>query len=57
MNSAGKSKQFRGGIRRLIGMILNAVIIRTTWDYQQSPDKFLEVLRQIDGQKHGWKIR
>ncbi len=28
-----------------------AVIIRTTWDYQKSPDKFLEVLRQIDCSK------
>jgi glutathione synthase/RimK-type ligase-like ATP-grasp enzyme len=28
-----------------------AVIIRTTWDYQQSPDEFLEVLRRIDDSK------
>jgi len=28
-----------------------AVIIRTTWDYQKSPDEFLEVLRKIDDSK------
>lgn len=28
-----------------------AVIIRTTWDYQQSPDEFLRVLRKIDESK------
>ncbi len=27
------------------------VIIRTTWDYQKSPDEFLEVLRKIDASK------
>jgi glutathione synthase/RimK-type ligase-like ATP-grasp enzyme len=27
------------------------VIIRTPWDYQQSPQKFLEVLRRIDASK------
>ena len=25
-----------------------AVVIRTTWDYQKSPDEFLKVLRTID---------
>lgn len=28
-----------------------AVIIRTPWDYQQSPEEFLEVLRKIDASK------
>lgn len=28
-----------------------AVIIRTPWDYQKSPDEFLEVLRKIDASK------
>ena len=27
------------------------VIIRTTWDYQKSPNEFLEVLREIDASK------
>lgn len=29
----------------------DAVILRTTWDYQQTPDEFLEVLRKIDASK------
>lgn len=29
----------------------SAVIIRTTWDYQKSPDEFLRILRQIDESK------
>ena len=46
-----------GGFRRFRGEQnvdwddFATVIIRTTWDYQQSPDEFLRALRKIDESK------